>query len=185
MPSASRNDSQNSQAMGARATMRDQQQARHRQAAQHPLLVALLRPKLGGIASGLPRQADRSRTGSATDGHRRQASSARHDDGVARRQAERYRRTRRRQGALGAAGGMAHRDRLAVGQRHIEQRAFALVDELLHLAGKDVEAGAVRLIHNLQLLRAQHQKLRGRAMPRRLRKLRCADRRDRRAPSLT
>ena len=158
----------------------DQQEAGKRQAAQHPLLGALLRPELGGIAASLPRQADRYARRPADDSHRRQASSAgtmmvspgarpsvigAPGDGRARSR---------------AAGGVAHRDRLTVGQRHVEQRAFALVDELLHLAGKDVEAGAVRRIDDLQLLRPQHQELRGCLMPRRLCKLRAAGRRGRR-----
>ena len=57
----------------------------------------------------------------------------------------------------------------SVGRRqgHIEQRALPLIDELLDLPGKDIEPGAIRRIDDLQLLRAQHQKLRRRLVPRR------------------
>src|SRR5262249_47187879 len=74
----------------------------------------------------------------------------RYDDGVAGRQPQRDRRARCRC-SLGAAG-LANGDRSAVGQGYVDERALALIDELLHPAGENIEFGAVRPQHNPELL---------------------------------
>ena len=67
-----------------------------------------------------------------------------------------------------AAGGLTDGDRLTVGERHVKKGAFPLVDALLDLPRKHVEACAVRRFDHLELFGPDDQVLRGSGMARRL-----------------